>query len=193
MTTNPYGHTRAAAHNTCTCGRTFGRPQDLTRHINHAYRTWANGKAAEEAGLRAEARARAIVTTGDVPIETAEAPSPTPVLVAEKDYRESLTFDEGDLFRAINKTFMASGLLVLVSVESAMDDTGHVTHTFHTKDEPGTWDLQEFELWAFFRSVANGELLDLASLVKRYAGTEIGLNIVATMMFLFFDPKGDRK
>ena len=96
------------------------------------------------------------------------------------------------MFRALNKAFMASDLLVLVSVESAMDDTGHVTHTFHTKDDPGTWDIHEFELWAFFRSVANGELLDLASLAKRYRASEVALNIVATMMFLFFDPKGDR-
>lgn len=172
MTTNPYGHARAAEPGACTCGRSFSTGRGLTQHVNGAYRAWAKTKAAEEAGLRAEARAAATAT-------------------AVKDYRESITFHDGDLWRAVNKTFMASSLLVLVSVESAMDETGHVTHTLHSKDEPATWSMDEFELWAFFRTIANGDLLDLASLAKRYRASEVALNIVATMMFLFFDPKGE--
>ncbi len=196
MTDNLYGHTGAAAINTCTCGREFKSQRGLHSHVVHARRAEAAKAEAKEAGIRAEMRARvtaanlASVRDGDVKtlmtIPLTEEPTP-------KDYRESLTFDDGELWRAVNKTFMASPLLVLVSVESAMDETGHVTHTMHSKDEPAVWDMAEFELWAFFRSIAERDLLDLDGLVKRYAGTEIGLNIVATMMFLFFAPKEGRK
>ena len=49
--------------------------------------------------------------------------------------------------------------------------------------------MPEYEVWAFFRSVANGDLLDIDSLSSRFAGTAVGLHIVTVMMFLFFDPR----
>jgi hypothetical protein len=192
MTDNLYGHTGAAAINTCTCGRVFKSQRGLHSHVVHARRAEAAKAEAKEAGIRAEMRSR-VAAANLASVRDGDVVQPAPVLVAEKDYRESLTFDDGELWRAVNKTFMASGLLVLVSVESAMDETGHVTHTMHSKDEPAVWDMAEFELWAFFRSIVERDLLDLDGLVKRYAGTEIGLNIVATMMFLFFAPKEGHK
>jgi len=80
----------------------------------------------------------------------------------------------------------------LVTIEASLDN-GVVTNTLHTKDEPGTWDMPEFEVWAFFRSVANGDLLDIDSLSGRFAGTAVGLHIVTVMMFLFLDPRKAHK
>lgn len=173
-TSTAYGHTAAAVENTCTCGRDFSTTRGLTIHVNHARRTDAANHLAEQAGIRAEMRARVQVSDDSTNEST--------------DYREHITFENGPLWDAIYHTLGMSGLVNLVTIETS-NDNGVITITLHTKAEPATWELPEFEVWAFFRSVANGDLLDLDSLSHRFAGTEVGLHIVTVLMFLFLDPR----